>query len=167
MIKKKVCMLGAFAVGKTSLVKRYVESIFDERYQSTLGVKIDKKKVEIKGKEVHLLLWDIFGEDEFLKVRASYLRGASGCMIVVDITRHSTLGTALDLKRKAEEVCGDIPFIFVLNKTDIADSWEIDKHAVKKLFDKGGQIVKTSAKTGENVENAFLSLTEMMLKEKK
>lgn len=77
MIKKKVCMLGAFAVGKTSLVERFVKSIFSEKYVTTVGVKIDKKSMQFDNEQIELLLWDIHGEDEFQKVRPSYLRSNS------------------------------------------------------------------------------------------
>ena len=78
MIQKKVCMLGAFAVGKTSLVKRFVDSMFSEKYQTTVGVKIDRKRIQLDEQEVNLVLWDIHGEDELQKVRLSYVRGTSG-----------------------------------------------------------------------------------------
>ena len=76
--KKKICMVGACGVGKTSLVRRFVESIFDESYQTTIGVKIDKKLLELDGREVTLVIWDLAGEDEFAQVREAHLRGAAG-----------------------------------------------------------------------------------------
>src|SRR6478736_3867693 len=78
MIRKKICMVGLYGVGKTSLVKRYVESIFDERYHTTIGVKIDKKDVVVDGRDVSLAIWDMAGEDEIAQVKLSHLRGASG-----------------------------------------------------------------------------------------
>lgn len=76
--QKKICLVGAFATGKTSLVSRFVKSIYSDIYHSTVGVKIDKKVVKLKQQEVSLILWDIHGEDEFQRVQMSYLRGASG-----------------------------------------------------------------------------------------
>ncbi len=87
-------MVGAFAVGKTSLVQRYVRSVFSEKYQTTIGVKIDQKEVEYNGKTINLLLWDIHGEDDFMKVKPTYLIGASGYFLVADNTRAETLQTA-------------------------------------------------------------------------
>ena len=84
MIQKKICMIGSFGVGKTSLVARFVRSIFSEKYQTTVGVKIDKKVVEVGGQQVTLVLWDIAGEDALTTVRVSQLRGASGYILVVD-----------------------------------------------------------------------------------
>ena len=74
MLKKKICMVGQFAVGKTSLVRRFVDSIFDERYLTTIGVKIDRKDVTIDGKSITLMLWDLAGEDELAQLNVSHLR---------------------------------------------------------------------------------------------
>ena len=91
MIQKKICMLGGYAVGKTSLVSRYVSSMFSEKYMTTIGVKIDKKGVDTEKDRVELVIWDIYGQDDFQKVRMSYLRGASGYLLVLDGTRGGTL----------------------------------------------------------------------------
>ena len=89
MIQKKICLLGGFGVGKTSLVSRFVHSIFSDKYLTTVGVKIDKKRVDLGSQQVDLVIWDIYGEDDFQKVRMSYLRGASGYLLVADGTRRS------------------------------------------------------------------------------
>jgi len=163
MIKKKICMLGAFSVGKTSLVQHFVKSMFSEKYLTTVGVKIDKKTVSVKDKEVDLLLWDIYGEDEFQKVKTSYLRGAAGCFLVVDLTRRNTLDTAFVLKERTEGAVGNIPFILVFNKSDLEDQWEIDDSTIERLSDEGFTVIRTSAKTGVGVEQSFLALAEKML----
>ncbi|MDM8522182.1 Rab family GTPase [Desulfococcaceae bacterium HSG8] len=165
MIKKKICMLGAFSVGKTSLVRQFVHTIFSEKYMTTVGVKIDKKTVSVKGQEVNLLLWDIYGEDNFQEVQMSYIRGASGYFLVVDGTRRATLNTAFDLRKRVEDSIGSIPFILVFNKSDLEDEWEIDDEAIEKLSEEGLILLKTSAKTGTGVEEAFLQLTEKMMSE--
>ena len=164
MIQKKVCMLGGFAVGKTSLVSRFVRSIFSEKYLTTVGVKIDKKTVDADGKEVTLVLWDINGQDEFQDVQESYLRGTSGYLLVVDGTRRATLETAAKLQEKAEAVAGNVPFVVVLNKSDLATEWQVDERGIVKFAEQGWTIVRTSAKTGEGVEETFLKLTLAMLK---
>ena len=163
MLQKKVCMLGGFAVGKTSLVARFVSSIFSEKYHSTVGVKIDKKVVSLDGRDVTLMLWDIYGQDDFQTVQHSQLRGMSGYLLVVDGTRHGTLETARQLRQKAVEVAGDVPFVAVLNKVDLASSWELDDVALYKLADVGWRVIKASAKTGEGVEQAFTTLTRAMV----
>lgn len=165
MIKKKICMIGAFAVGKTSLVKRFVTSVFTEKYLTTVGVKIDKKTVSINGYEVDLILWDIHGEDEFQKVRTSYLRGASGYFLVVDGTRQSTLETALMLNKRAVDAIGDVPFICLINKSDLENEWEFDESVLKTSSGREWLTMSTSAKNGQNVEKAFMKLAEKMLEE--
>ena len=163
MIQKKICMLGAFAVGKTSLVKQYVSGIFSEKYHTTVGVKIDKKVLEIDGQEVTLILWDLHGEDEFQKIRASYLRGSSGYLLVVDGTRKKTLGVVEELQRMAQEVLGDVPFVVLINKADLSNQWEVGKEAVESLESRGWSVFEGSAKTGEGVEAAFSTLSKHMV----
>ena len=158
-------MLGAFAVGKTSLVQQYVHSLFSDKYHTTVGVKVDKKSVAVKGTPVDLILWDIYGEDEFQQVRTSYLRGASGCLLVVDGTRRYTLDTAHALVERTRKTVGNIPMVFVFNKTDLMDQWEIEMDHLKDTAQKGFVVIQTSAKEGTAVEEAFSSLAEMMLKE--
>lgn len=162
MLHNKICMLGGFGVGKTSLVSRFVSSIFSDTYITTLGVKIDKKKVPIEGGETTLMLWDIYGQDEFQTVRDSYLRGASGYLLVADGTRHATLETAVALQRQAETVIGRVPFLLLLNKADLDRDWQVDESTLVKLVDQGWRVVKTSAKTGNGVEEAFARLAREM-----
>jgi small GTP-binding protein len=156
-------MLGAFAVGKTSLVQRYVNSIFSEKYQTTIGVKIDQKMVRADGKEVNLLLWDIHGEDNFQKVKASYLTGASGYFIVMDGTRRDTLKVGLELKNMADTVVKGVPYLVLVNKSDLKEEWEITDTDIADLKDMGIEVILTSAKEGTKVEEAFLRLTELMI----
>jgi len=164
VIQKKVCMIGAFGVGKTSLVARYVRSIFSEKYQTTVGVKIDKKVVEVGKKQVTLVLWDIAGEDALTTVRPSQLRGASGYILVVDGLRRSTYETALDLQRRVHEAIGPVPFLCVLNKSDLRERWEVTNAEVEALRQKGWHVLYGSAKNGEGVENLFQELTSAILK---
>jgi small GTP-binding protein len=163
MIQKKICLLGAFAVGKTSLVRRFVQSIFSEKYHTTVGVKIDKKVVQAEGQEVHLLVWDLHGEDDFQKVRSSYLRGAAGYLLVVDGTRRASFDTALALHDRMELELGPIPFVLVLNKSDLRPEWDLEPAEVEALASKGWTILESSAKTGHGVDEAFLSLTRSIL----
>lgn len=165
MIQKKICLLGAFAVGKTSMVSRFVRSIFSEKYHTTVGVKIDKKEMTLGDTPITLMLWDLHGEDEFQKVRMSYLRGASGYLLVVDGTRKDTLDRALMLHQAVQQTLGEIPYILVVNKSDLSDDWEIEEAVLDDLTARQWEIVKSSAKTGEGVEYAFQSLTEKMMRE--
>jgi small GTP-binding protein len=163
MIKKKVCMLGAFAVGKTSMVRQFVSSIFSEKYLTTVGVKIDKKSIILHNQPVDLILWDLHGEDEFQAVRMSYLRGSAGCIYVVDGTRKASVEVALRLKDKVEKEIGEVPFILALNKSDLKNEWEINPDEIKQLVDNKAVIIETSAKTGQFVEDAFMRLAALMV----
>lgn len=158
MIQKKVCMVGAFATGKTSLVSRFVKGIYSDKYQTTIGVKIDKKQVEINGHSINMMLWDIHGEDELQNVRMSYLRGSAAYLLVADGTRRTSLETALNLKAKVIENIGSIPFILVINKYDLVDQWEIEETEIAELEGRGIELIKTSAKTEFAVEDCFLQL---------
>jgi len=163
MLQKKICMLGSFAVGKTSLVRRFVESIYSDVYQTTVGVKIDKKNVQINEKQVSLVLWDIYGEDDYQKMRWTYLRGASGYLLVADGTRKATLEKAVSMEQRVHEEVGAIPFVLVINKSDLIRDWELDPALESHLAAQGWCIVRSSAKTGEGVEESFSLLTRKML----
>ena len=165
MIQKKICMLGSFAVGKTSLVSRYVTSMFSDKYLSTVGVKVDKKPITVGGVEVTLLLWDLYGEDAFQTVQKSYLRGASGSLLVVDGTRYDTFAAVRDLQKMAASVVGDVPFVLALNKADLAAEWQIDDRALFDVAEAGWPVIRTSAKTGLGVEEAFARITRAMLEQ--
>jgi hypothetical protein len=162
-MNKKICMVGSSAVGKTSLVARFVRSIFTEKYLTTVGVKIDKKMVTVEGREVGLVLWDLNGDDEFQKLQMTYLRGAAGYFLVVDGCRQPTLETALDLQKRVTETIGEMPFVLALNKADLREDWEIDADAVSELAANGWRIMETSAKSGQGVEESFQELALMML----
>lgn len=163
MLQKKICMLGSYSVGKTSLVRRFVFGIFDEKYQTSIGVKIDKKVVDSSGETVELILWDIYGEDRFQKVQMSYLSGMFGYLLVVDPTRRDTLDEALDLQRRVIEAKGPMPCILALNKCDLLEDWDIDPDRISQIEESGQIVLRTSAKTGEGVELAFSRLTQAML----
>jgi small GTP-binding protein len=162
MIQKKICMVGAFAVGKTSLVARFVESIFSEKYHTTVGVKISKKALQVGDQEWHLILWDLAGEDEFLQIRTSYLRGSAGYLLVVDGTRQATLDTAVSIQQRIVDTVGEIPFVVLFNKSDLTNEWEITDNAFEALSHKGWSWLKASAKTGVGVDEAFLTLIAKM-----
>ena len=131
ILQKKVCMLGAYAVGKTSLVSRFVRSIFSDKYQTTVGVKIDKKTVTLGEQEISLILWDLVGEDDFIQVRMSYLRGAAGYLLVADGMRRATLDKAVELQHRAEVELGRLPFILLINKLDVIGDWEIKEGGIQ------------------------------------
>src|SRR5271154_4508549 len=136
-LQKKICMLGGFSVGKTSLVKRYVESVFSETYLTTVGVKIDKKTVDLSERSVNLILWDLAGEDDIASLRMSYLRGAAGYVLVADGTRPTSLEMALSLRERVEKDYGALPFVLLLNKNDMKEQWAIADGQIEDLRQKG------------------------------
>jgi small GTP-binding protein len=157
-MQKKICMLGAFSVGKTSLVKRYVDSVFSETYLTTVGVKIDKKVVELPGRTVNLILWDLAGEDDINAFRMAYLRGAAGYVLVADGTRPATLDVALSLRRRVEIDHGALPFVLLLNKNDLAEQWAISDAEIEALRTNGWWVQTSSARSGDGVDDAFMDL---------
>ena len=158
MIQKKVCILGPTGVGKTSLVKQFVEGIFSEKYKTTIGVKIDKKQVNKDGRGVQLLLWDLEGIDRYCGFNPRYLRGASAYIIVVDQTRSQSLLEGMEILELAREHYPDIPAFFVVNKTDLPTSWHWSEEELNSYAQKFASLTKTSAKTSENVENLFSTI---------
>ncbi len=160
MLQKKICMLGAFSVGKTTLVKRYVESVFSERYITTVGVKIDKKVVSLPERTVNLILWDMAGEDDAATIRMSYLRGMAGCMVVADGTRAITLDIALSIRERVESEHGALPFVMLLNKHDLLDQWVTPDSTLEALRARGWSVRLSSARSGEGVDEAFTELAE-------
>ena len=164
MIQKKICMLGALAVGKTSLTRRFVDTIFSDKYVTTIGVSIEKKIVNLQQENVTIVIWDIAGEDVDHQTKSIYLRGMSGYLLVVDKTRASTLDVAIDIHKRVKETFQDVPYILLVNKIDLIGQWDIEESILGKLEHQGWEIMKTSAKTGFGVEEAFNILAAKMLK---
>jgi small GTP-binding protein len=163
MIQKKLCMLGTFAVGKTSLVRQFVESVYSEKYHTTVGVKVDKKVVTVGENELTLVVWDIEGAETGHELRQSYLRGAAGYLLVADGTRPDTITNAVTLQARAEATVGSMPFILLLNKVDLEQQWRVDQEELARLKASNWSMATTSAKTGQGVENAFATLAQKMI----
>ena len=162
MVKKKICIVGAYGAGKTSLVRRFVESLFDERYHTTVGVKIDKKVVAVNGKSMAMMIWDLAGGDETELPRLSHLRDASGYILVVDGCRMWTVERARVIQEKIVEDCGiDIPFVVAVNKSDLREHWTFQDTALPPCDP--SNVFYTSAKTGDLVEQMFATLAFRML----
>lgn len=138
-------------------------AFFSEKYQTTVGVKIDKKVITAGHQEVSLVLWDLYGEDQFQRVQPFYLRGSSGYLLVADGTRPETLEVARSIQLRAQEVLGPVPFILMLNKRDLP--WAVSEAQLNDLRTSGWDIRYTSAKTGEGVEESFESLAKGMLEQ--
>lgn len=164
MKSAKVCMVGAFGVGKTSLVRRFVHQQFDERYHTTLGVKIDTRIVDTTNEPVKLVLWDMEGADPFetdkrpLKRIRSYMKGAHGLILVADGTRPATVKTTLGLYHDFCRENQFVPAIMLANKADLTAEWQFDDSVLPDVID----LYHTSALNGQNIEEAFTAFGESL-----
>jgi small GTP-binding protein len=168
-IKKKIILLGDGAVGKTSLIRKYVVDKFDDKYLLTVGFKITQKEIPVKiDKKVHYLklnIWDILGQKGFIELHKSSLPGTSGCILVADITRKDTLKSIDNYWiPNVYNMVGPVPFVVLGNKMDLIEKAEFNEEELM-IFAKryGAPSFMTSAKTGENVKNAFLALGQRIL----
>ena len=167
MWQKKICMLGSFAVGKTSLVARFVNGTFSDKYLTTIGVKVDRKQVEVRDTPIQLMVWDIHGDDEFQRVRRSYLRGSAGYLLVIDGTRPESLDTAEELHAMAREELGLVPFRALLNKNDLSDQWRLQGQRLSVLQQEGWVLRETSAKSGAFVQESFEELAALIAEQER
>ena len=156
MIRKKILLLGDFSVGKTSLVKRYVDGAFDDKYLTTIGVKISKKIVEVDGVECELLIWDVEGSTPSKKISLGYYRGASGAIFVTDITRRETLENLQEHKDIFLSENPSATFVTAYNKADMLSEIARERIVVEE------DVFLTSAKDDENVEKLFVTLVKKM-----
>ncbi len=157
-------MLGGTGVGKTSLVRRFVESIFSDDYLSTVGVKVDRKVVALDDGQVTLLLWDIHGEHGSLEVLPEYLSGSSAHLVVVDADRPAeTAQVARTVLERSEASLGPTPYVVALNKADLVDDWAPVETSVTSLVAGASAVLRTSAKTGERVEEAFTDIARLVV----
>ncbi len=170
-VTRKICIIGDFAVGKTSTVARFVHSVFSEKYLTTVGVKIDTRILTTsRDTELKMVIWDIAGTDRFSAVEFSYLRGASGYLVIADGTRIHTLDVAERLVEEARERYGATPIVYLINKSDLEDEWEVTDERLVQLRDGAsdgagdgsGAVFITSAKTGANVDAAMHALADML-----
>lgn len=158
----KVCLLGDGAVGKTSLVHRFVYDAFDDKYIMSFGTKVSKKTVELGDTSADLLIWDILGQKTHESLHSAYYRGAAGALAVCDFTRRPTLDSISSWVSGFRSVVGEMPVIILANKSDLQKAFgPEDARALGSTV--GAEVLETSAKTGENVEEAFSRLTARML----
>lgn len=163
MIQKKIALLGAPGVGKTSLVRRFVASLFDEKYLTTIGVKVDKKAVRVGAEDVTLMIWDVAGAEEHFSVPSAYVKGASGYILVADGTRIETFAAAAAIIEQMDRDLGPLPFVFVVNKKDLVDAWQADAARLDAMRTRSVAVLISSAKTGEGVEEAFQQLANAIV----
>jgi hypothetical protein len=164
MIKKKICLLGTFGVGKTSLIRKYVQNIFSDEYITTIGVKIEKKTLILDGnKEILLVIWDLEGSDDFHRIIDTYLKGMSGYFVVADGTNPETIATAQSISAQMKQFFPDTPSVLLLNKYDLAHVWAVPEGTETGLTQPGQMVLNTSAKTGMGVEEAFEAIAIRMV----
>jgi small GTP-binding protein len=168
MNKYKICLVGAFSVGKSSLVRRFVHEVFDDRYTTTLGVKIETKEVELNGDRVKLVVWDMEGADgadqeaDLVTSRMeAYLQKVDGVLLVADGTRAGTFNTALRLNKWLAENRTSVPVVLLLNKADLVNEWQITPQQVEDIS-ASLHCFTTSALSGENVERTFKHLAQIL-----
>lgn len=158
----KVCLLGDGAVGKTSLIRRYVFDAFDDKYLVSFGTKVSKKLVTVDDAEVDLMIWDILGQRTNESLHAAYYRGAAGALAVFDFTRPATMDSLSSWLTSFRSVVGDAPVIILANKSDLERQLTMDD---LKAFGQSMscEVLETSAKTGQNVEEAFSAICRKLV----
>jgi small GTP-binding protein len=165
----KIILIGAGAVGKTSLVKRFVDDTFSTSYNVTIGVDFLSKDVNLDGKEVRLTIWDVGGQERFQFMRSRFYDGAHGALLIFDLSRAETYQEIQKWLNEFRTFAGEnVPFILIGNKVDlIEDIGEVVERAEARSFaeNEGSIYIDTSAKTGENVEDAFQRLTKLLVKD--
>ncbi len=159
---KKICLLGDGEVGKTSLIRRYVLDQFDDQYIQTFGAKVSKKVLELENVNLTLMIWDVLGQKTQKALHSSYYAGANGALLVCDMTRPETLEHLKHWSADLLEVSGEIPIVVLGNKCDLEMSTglqELEGFAATL----GCPSMLTSARTGQNVQEAFLALGERLM----
>ncbi|ODS35930.1 MAG: hypothetical protein A7315_05020 [Candidatus Altiarchaeales archaeon WOR_SM1_79] len=167
--KRKVLLLGDGAVGKTSLIRRFVVDKFDDKYIATIGTKVTKKELELQGRQekinLTLMIWDVLGQKGYRTVQSSSFRGADGVILVCDFTRGETLRSLEDYwMPNIGKNLSNLRLIFVANKSDLSNNAQFSMDDIKAMASKYNSMAfPSSAKTGENVENVFISLGKMLI----
>lgn len=166
----KICLAGDPAVGKTSLIGRFVHDEFSDKYLSTMGTKVTKMTLEVPGedapREVDLLIWDIMGDPGFRQfLKDSYFFGAEGIVLVCDLTRRETVRHLAQWWEVVTEVAGEVPVSVATNKADLVDRIEVQESDVAKVCEpRGWPVTRTSAKTGQGVPEAFRELAARVVR---
>ncbi len=168
--RRKICLLGDAAVGKTSLIRRYVEDRFNDKYVVTLGTKVTMRELvvesSLRNKPVNmtLMVWDILGQREYKRLQTSFYKGANGALVVADTTRKETLESINGWVLSLFNSVGKVPIIILVNKCDLTDQAAISTSDLEKTSEKlEASFLFTSAKTGENVDLSFQKISEMMV----
>lgn len=168
-IIKKVCVLGEEAVGKTSLIRRFVVEKFDDKYIATIGTKSSKKTMNIKTGDLNInltmIIWDILGQKKFSELKKSAYKGANAAFVVLDLTRMETLHSFEEWLSSLYDVAPDIPVAVLANKNDLESHFGVEE-IKQAIGEHNFPYYLTSAKTGTNVNHAFHTLGNMMVRTK-
>ncbi len=163
----KICLLGEFSVGKTSLIRRFVEGVFDDRYLSTLGVKISRHTMQLAQTEMQLLIWDTAGGEAFEQVVQNYYRGAAGALLVCDLTRPETLAALRDYAGAFHRASPTTPLVIAANKADLTTERRLaDDDIAAMATELAANWLFTSARTGEGVSEAFQRLGQQIIEQR-
>jgi len=166
-MKVKICLVGEGAVGKTCLIRRFIQDQFDDRYISTLGAKVSKKELRVDGpnggRDIDMTIWDIMGEKGFRELlKEAYFHGAQGVLAVCDVTRKETLDDLDEWVAAVVKVTGNVPIEYLANKADLKDEMAVTEADIRKVAQSHrAPYLYTSAKTGQTVESAFAALAHM------
>ena len=166
VIAKKICLVGDFAVGKTSLIRRFVDRQFDDQYLTTVGMKLSRKNIVLnanqKGeKKVDLLIWDLEGQTQFKGIAPTYLQGSAGGILVADVTRLETIEHLENHIQSFSRINPTGLIVIAFNKVDLISEKKLEKIINQSNFSENKNIIKrylTSAKTGNHVDDMFLTL---------
>ena len=169
--KIKICLVGDIGVGKTSLIRRYVLDLFDDKYIATIGTKVSKKSLTVDNQEtgdredITLLIWDIMGQPSFREIlREAYFYGAQGALCVCDITNRDTFAELRYWIKAMTATAGPVPIVVLGNKMDLEQSASVSVEDLTAFANKfNSKAIMTSAKTGVNVEDAFTELIAKVL----
>ncbi|OLD89848.1 hypothetical protein AUG86_04190 [Euryarchaeota archaeon 13_1_20CM_4_64_14] len=165
-LKAKVCLVGDVAVGKTSLIKRFVQDQFDDRYIATVGTKVTKKSVDVVWKgapaTLDMMVWDIMGEKGFRALlRDAYFEGSQGVIAVCDLTRKDTFYDLNNWVQMIRKQVGNVPMVFLGNKMDLTERLVVSQEELGRMgsIHSAPQFL-ASAKTGAGVAEAFRALAD-------
>jgi small GTP-binding protein len=159
MIRKKILLIGDFGVGKTSLIRRYIDNSFSDSYLTTIGVKISKKQLRINDIECEILIWDIEGATPIKKIPHSYFKGASGAIFVCDVSRGDTIDDLYEHINSFLIVNPNAKYVIAYNKVDLLSTGGKESLAIKL----SGNEFMTSAKDDDNVTKLFETLAKEMV----